>query len=423
MVAIASGNTSVATVSPASLTFTSSNWNTAETVTVSSPANSVTANATASISYSLTSTDSSYNSLGVTAQSVAVTNVTAATVTGFAAAAGNAQVALSWTNPSGTASVRISATAGGSAVDISGDGSDSTNDLALTIASGMPNSRTVTGLTNGTAYTFSIQARDGAGNESAAATASATPAPVATISLSAGGDTITEAAGDRSSTITVTLTPAPMAATVVTVTRTVSGAPTFGQSNNNDFTESGRDSMGRVTVMAPAPGGDTTSASATFTLNALDDSLYDGGAESVTYTLAAPAGHVIANPAPSVTITITDDESVPTVTISLQPGNLTTIAENGGFTVLQATPDVASDTDITLTLGLPSDTDSYGLGGTFDVIRAGQLRSNLVVLSGTPDPDMDSEMLVFTITACSIAGGSCNVGSPSSITITVTDDD
>ena len=99
-------------------------------------------------------------------------------VTGLAAAVGHVHSALTWTNPThtGLANVRISATSGSPAmaVDLNGGGTTG-NDLTVAATSASSGSQTVTGLTNGTEYTFSVVALDGDSNESSAATATVTP--------------------------------------------------------------------------------------------------------------------------------------------------------------------------------------------------------------------------------------------------------
>ena len=84
------------------------------------------------------------------------------------------EVTLSWTNPPNTMSAVISATAGGTAVDISGSTTDGTDDLTVTAPMV---TATITGLTTGTTYTFTIETEDSNGNRTGIpATVVATPA-------------------------------------------------------------------------------------------------------------------------------------------------------------------------------------------------------------------------------------------------------
>ncbi len=78
-IAITSSRTTVATVSPSSLTFSTSNWNTAQTVTVTGVDDRVdqTGNRNATIAHTATSTDSKYNSLSTNVIVTLVDNDTA----------------------------------------------------------------------------------------------------------------------------------------------------------------------------------------------------------------------------------------------------------------------------------------------------------------------------------------------------------
>ena len=107
----ASGDTDVATVSPPTLTFTPSNWNTFKTVTVSAVQDDDGSDATATISHTATSTDTDYN--GILVGSVVVTvddantlgvTVTEATLDITEGATGTYQVKLD-TKPSANVTV------------------------------------------------------------------------------------------------------------------------------------------------------------------------------------------------------------------------------------------------------------------------------------------------------------------------------
>jgi len=115
----------------------------------------------------------------------------------FTATAGNAQVMLSWTTPNNGGSpiekyqISYGATTGYTAnwSDISGSGA-TTMDY------------TVTGLTNGTNYTFEIRAVNAAGPGASSGTQTATPSAVATAPAAPGS--FTAAAGDAQVTLTWT---------------------------------------------------------------------------------------------------------------------------------------------------------------------------------------------------------------------------
>ena len=75
-VAASSGDTGAASVSPASRVFTATNWNTAQTFTVSGVADTDTNDETVGISHSVTSTDTQYANTLVSTVSVSVSDTT-----------------------------------------------------------------------------------------------------------------------------------------------------------------------------------------------------------------------------------------------------------------------------------------------------------------------------------------------------------
>mgnify|MGYP003594653572 CR=1 FL=1 len=96
-----------------------------------------------------------------------------ATVTNVTATAGDGKVVLTWSDPadSDLYGVRVSYTpAGGASGNIRAAFAD-----GVLVAKGAQ-TYIVTGLTNGTEYTFSVYAVDTSQNESSAVTAAATPA-------------------------------------------------------------------------------------------------------------------------------------------------------------------------------------------------------------------------------------------------------
>ncbi len=128
------------------------------------------------------------------ATAIAVLAQTApAAPTGLAATAGHGQVALGWTLPTNTSAIDKVQLRWKASASLPFDASDAWVDLAATATS-----RTVTGLTNGTAYSFELRAVNTVGvgpAASAAATPTAVPAPAAPTGLAA-------AAGDAQATLT-----------------------------------------------------------------------------------------------------------------------------------------------------------------------------------------------------------------------------
>ena len=234
-------------------------------------------------------------------------------VTGFTATAGDVQVTLSWTNPTvaDLASLIVSATAGGSAVDLTGgtssisslaiavEATSDGNDLVVTATSGMLSGQagniTVTGLSNGTAYTFTIVAVDNSGNESTGLTERVTPVPVA--SIDADINTITEATAGNKATLTITLSSMSSSNIDVNVVAGDTGLTeldraTFGHgtydatTNVYDYsvTVAGAE-VSSEEFMVTVPAGSTVT---TFTVTAVDDPLSDGRGVRGMPTVSTP---------------------------------------------------------------------------------------------------------------------------------------
>ena len=168
-VAASSGDTGAATVSPASHTFTASDWNTPATFTVSGVADTDSDDETVGISHSVTSTDAGYGSVVVSTVSVAVSDTTPPQQQGQDPPANRAP-----TVSSAIADATIVSESGTQQVSLSGVFSDADND-ALTITAASSDtakatvsvasdyaSLTVTAKARGTA-TITVTANDGRG--------------------------------------------------------------------------------------------------------------------------------------------------------------------------------------------------------------------------------------------------------------------
>ena len=143
-------------------------------------------------------------------------------------------------------------------------------------------------------------------------------------------------------------------------------------------------------------------------------------AETVTVTLAAGAGYTVGSPS-GATVTITSDEvPLPTVTVSASDA---TAAENpvssGAFTVSR-TGSTAASLSVSLSVGGTATSGSdYAAIGTSLSIPAGSSSATITV---TPVDDSEAEASE-SVTVTLAAATAYTVGSPSSATVAISDDD
>ena len=262
-------------------------------------------------------------------------------------------------------------------------------------------------LSDGTVYVaISDGYYDVAGNQGDAANATFTvdtSAPTVTLVLS--DSSISESGG--SSTVTATLSWASSAA----VTVTVSASP-VSPAVDGDF-----DLSSNTTLSFTA--GSTTSAGAV-TITAVDNDV-DAPNKSITVSGAATGGDV-SNPADQ-TLTITDDESTPTVALALDNSS---ISENGGSSTVTATLSGASSEAVTVTVSAspvsPAVAGDFTLSTNTELsIAAGATSSTGTAVTITAvDNSVDAANKTVTVSGTANGGG---VADPANKTLTITDDD
>ena len=239
---------------------------------------------------------------------------------GLAAAAGDGQVVLSWTDPSDAA--------------ISGyqfrqrtppDTGSWGTWTAIASSTAATTTHTVTGLTNGTAYGFQVRAADGTLEGAASSEATATPT-AATAGVATAQPTdraVTEGDASDTATFTVALSTRPSNAVAVTVTAPAGlelagpGGSTFGGSASLAFTASTWNSAQTVTMRATDDSADSPigrELSVTYRTSSRDSSYnsLSGTAATVTVadndptavTLAGAAGDVAEGGTKTFTITL-----------------------------------------------------------------------------------------------------------------------
>ncbi len=236
---------------------------------------------------------------------------------GFAAAAGDGQVVLSWTDPSDAA--------------ISGyefrqrtppDTGSWGSWTAIASSTAATTTHTVTGLTNGTAYGFQVRALDGTLEGAASSEATATPAAATPGVAAATTDgEATEGSTTDTATFTVVLNTQPSGGVAVAVTAPagleLSTGSTFASSAQIGFTNSFWSTPQTVTVRATDDSTDSPlgrELSVTYTTSSQDSNYrtFSGTAATVTVadndptavTLAGAAGDVAEGGTKTFTVTL-----------------------------------------------------------------------------------------------------------------------
>lgn len=217
-----------------------------------------------------------------------------------------------------------------------------------------------------------------------------------TVTLSAGASSIAETGG--STTITATLSAASALAT--TVNLSLSGTATTA----SDYT---------LATSIAIPAGST---SASITLNAVGD-LLDEPDETVVVDITSVTNGT-ENGTQQATVTITDDDAAPTV--SLTTGT-TTITETAGTTTVTASLSATSGQAVTVSLtlsGTATTASDYTLA-TSITIPAGSTSASINLSSVGDVLDEDDETVIIDIS--SVTNGT--ESGTQQRTVTITDDD
>ena len=254
------------TPDPTTLTFTTSNWDTAQTVTVTAGDDADTADDTVALTHSAASTDSNYSGITIPSVAVTVSDNDTARVTGVSVTSGNAQLVVNWTAVDNATGYKVQWKSGGQDYN--------TTNRQATVTPGSTTSHTITGLTNGTEYTVRVSAtRTDANDGPPSAEVQGTPA-VPGVTVSTTALTVTEQ-DTTGGSYTVVLDSEPTATVTVTVAGH-SGTDVTPDPTTLTFTTSNWDTAQTVTVTA-GDDADTTDDSVTLTHSAASaDNDYSG---------------------------------------------------------------------------------------------------------------------------------------------------
>ena len=211
------------------------------------------------------------------------------------------------------------------------------------------------------------------------------------------------------STVTASLDPASSAVTTVTVS-----AMAVGPAVSEDF-------MLSTNRILTIPAGQTDSTG-TVTVRSVNNTV-DAPNKTVTVSGSARNSLGVTPPA-EVTLTITDDDATPEVTLKLMPD---AIGENGGVTTVTASLDPASSAVTTVTVSAmavdPAVSEDFMLGtNRILTIPAGQTESTGTVTVRAVNNTVDAPNKAVTVSVS--ADNSQGVeGNPSPVTLRITDDD
>ena len=231
-----------------------------------------------------------------------------------------------------------------------------------------------------------------------AALAGAQDTPTATLVLSPRS--ISENGGV--STVTATLSSASSDAVTVTVTVTASAGT---GAVSRDFTQTG-------TTLTIAVGETTSVGVVTVTAN-------DNAVDSLDKEVTVAGTNVPSDE----TLTLTDDETLPTVTLALSPSS---ISEGGGVTTVTAALSGESSEAVTVTVSAAPASGAavadYVLSANKAlVIAAGSTASTGTVTLTAVNNDVQASDK--TVTVSGAASGGNGVSAPAGLTLTITDND
>ena len=225
--------------------------------------------------------------------------------------------------------------------------------------------------------------------------------PAPTVALFLSPSSVSENGGIA--TVSAVLSHPSSAPSTVTVTA-VAGAYTMGPD---------------ATIVIAA--GDTANGTDTVTITGVDDTIHQGTASThrtATFTNTQGAGAVTGG-----ALTLTDDETRPTVTLALMPAS---IAENGGVATVTATLSGLSSQAVTITVAAaavsPAVAADFALSmNTTLMIAVGATTSTGAVTVTAADNTATSGSKQVTVSGTPTGGH--GVTAPTDATLTLTDDD
>ena len=223
--------------------------------------------------------------------------------------------------------------------------------------------------------------------------------PTPTVALTLADEAIAENGG--STTMTATLSGGSGTATTVTVT------PLAG------VYAAGADAIISI------PAGATSNSADTATVVAVDNN-FDAPDRSVTVNASASNGHGVGT-VTGATLSITDDEALPTATLALTSSS---ISENGGSTTVTASLNHESVEAITLMVaaapGAGASAADFNQTGRMLSIAGGTTSTGTVTIAAVNNAAHAANK---TVTVRATASGGRGINAPAPVALTLTEDD
>ena len=421
-VSVSSRDASEGSVSPPSLTFTTGGWNTAQTVTVTGVQDTTDdGTVTWAVRLDPASGDGNYDTSSVE-EDVSVTTTDDDGAPGVTLALNPSSIAESGTGNAATVTARLSH-ASGAATTVTVTGVSGLyaagTDAAIVIPAGQTTAASDTATV--VAVDNTTDAPDRAGTVTAAVTNARAAADGTTMSVTGAALTVRD--DDAAPGATLALDPASVSENggVSTVTATLS-RPSSQPSTVTVTAVSGAYTVGTDATITIAAGS-TTAASDTVLITAVDDAIHQGSSGrsvTVTATLANGQG---AGAATGAALTLTDDETLPTVALVLDPAS---ISEEGGLSTVTATLSGPSSAAATVTVAAAAGTGA--VAADFDLSTATTLTiaAGATTSTGTVTVTANGNAVASgskSVTVSGTAAGGNGVANPPAATLTITDDD
>ena len=278
---------------PTTLTFTTVNWETAQTVTVTAVNDADTTNDTVSLTHSAASTDTDYDGITIAGVPVTVEDNDTAQVTGLMLTPGDGELAVAWAPVPNATGYEVQWKSGGQGYNTSG--------RQATIGSGSTASHTISSLTNGTTYTVRVRATRTDANAGPYSDEAMDAPEAAGVTVSETALTVTEQDSNGDS-YTVVLNTQPTANVVVTVAGHA-GTDVLPAPTTLTFTTVNWETAQTVTVTA-VNDADTTNDTVSLT--------HSAASTDTDYDVITIAG---------VTVTTEDNDTAKVTGVMLTPGD------------------------------------------------------------------------------------------------------